>query len=94
MARTTDVKLPPRPAPKPVKAAAPRRMPAVVERVTTYLREVRVELTRVNWPTRRELVSMTIVVVVVLLALSVYLGLFDYIYTVVVKRWLVQPIAR
>ncbi|OFX30827.1 MAG: preprotein translocase subunit SecE [Armatimonadetes bacterium RBG_16_67_12] len=69
-------------------------MPAVVERVTTYLREVRVELTRVDWPTRRELVSMTIVVVVVLLALAVYLGMFDYIYTVIVKRWLVQPIAR
>ena len=94
MARTTEAKLAPRPASKPVKAAAPRRMPAVVEPVTTYLREVRVELTRVDWPTRRELVSMTIVVVVVLLALAVYLGMFDYIYTVIVKRWLVQPIAR
>jgi preprotein translocase subunit SecE len=94
MARTTEAKLAPRPASRPVKAAAPRRMPAVVERVTTYLREVRVELTRVDWPTRREMVSMTIVVVVVLLALAIYLGMFDYIYTVIVKRWLVQPIAR
>lgn len=94
MARTTDVKLASRPALKPVKAAAPRRMPAMVDRVVTYLREVRVELTRVNWPTRRELVSMTIVVVVVLLVLAIYLGLFDYIYTVIVKQWLVRPAGR
>jgi preprotein translocase subunit SecE len=94
MARTTDVKVATRPAQKPAKVAAPRRVPVVVDRVIAYLREVRTELARVDWPTRREMVSMTVVVVVVLLALAIYLGFFDYVYTVIVKRWLVQPIVR
>jgi preprotein translocase subunit SecE len=94
MARTQDVKLASRPAAKPVKVEAPRRLPAVVDRVSTYLREVRVEMSRVEWPTRTELIRMSIVVLVVLLVVAVYLGLCDYIYTVVIKRWLLQQTVR
>ncbi|MGH2403987.1 MAG: preprotein translocase subunit SecE [bacterium] len=85
MART-EAKL----GPRPMKVAAPRRMPAVVERVVQYLREVWIELNRVEWPSRREMISMTIVVIIVLLVMSVYLGSFDYMYTVVIKRWLLR----
>ncbi len=86
MARTTDAKLASRPAQRQVRAAAPRRAPAFIGRIGAYLREVWVELNRVDWPSRRELVSMTVVVVVVLVVMSIYLGIFDYIYTVLVKR--------
>lgn len=85
MART-EAKL----APRPMKAATMRRMPAFIERIVQYLREVWVELNRVEWPSRRELVSMTIVVVVVLAVMAVYLGIFDYVYTVLIKRWLLN----
>jgi preprotein translocase subunit SecE len=91
MARTTDVKVSARPAPRPARDGAPRRLPAVVQRVADYLREVSVELRRVDWPTRTELVRMSIVVLVVLSLLALYLGAFDYIFTVVVKRWLLPP---
>jgi preprotein translocase subunit SecE len=90
MARTTEVKLAPRPAQRAVKAAVPRQWPAPIQRVADYLREVWIELNRVDWPTRKELVSSTIVVVVLLLVMSFYLGSFDYIYTVLVKRFLLQ----
>jgi preprotein translocase subunit SecE len=93
MARTTDVKVTARPASRPARDAAPRRMPAPVERVVTYLREVATELRRVDWPTRTELVRMSLVVLVVLLLLAVYLGAFDYLFTVIVKRWLLPPSA-
>jgi preprotein translocase subunit SecE len=94
MARTTEVKLASRPASKPVKTDAARRLPAPVERAKTYLQEVRVELSRVEWPSRTELIRMSIVVIIVLLLLAVYLGTFDYIYTVVIKRWLLQQTVR
>ena len=74
-----------------VRVQAPGRLPALVERVRNYLNEVWIELNRVDWPTRRELISSTIVVIVVLLVLAVYLGLFDYIYTVLIKRYLIPP---
>ncbi len=107
MARTTEVKLSQRSAQRSGKGSAAGRRPAVLERaggalrspaifrrIFAYLREVWVELNRVDWPSRRELISMTIVVVVVLLVMSVYLGLFDYIYTVFVKRLLMPQQLR
>lgn len=94
MARTTDVKLASRSVAKPVRVEAPGRVRATVGRVATYLREVRVELNRVDWPTRVELMRMSLVVLIVLLVVAVYLGLFDYIYTVIIKRWLLHSVAR
>lgn len=85
MART-EAKL----AQRPMKVASPRRLPVFIERIVQYLREVWIELNRVEWPSRRELISMTIVVIVVLLVMAIYLGTFDYIFTVVVKRWLLH----
>ena len=90
MARGTEAKLASRPAPRPVKVAEPRRWPPFIERIVQYLHEVWVELNRVEWPSRREIISMTIVVVIVLLLMSLYLGLFDYIYTILVKQWLLR----
>jgi len=94
MARTTEVKLAPRPVQRPAKAAVPRQWPAPIQRVVDYLREVWIELNRVDWPSRKELISSTIVVVVVVLLMAVYLGFFDYIYTVLVKRFLLQQTLR
>jgi len=94
MARTTEAKPGSRPMQRQVRAAAPRRWPAFIERIIGYLREVWVELNRVDWPSRRELISMTIVVVVVLTVMAIYLGIFDYIYTVLVKRVLLPPSPR
>lgn len=94
MARTTDVRQTSRTAQRQVRAAAPRRLPVFVERIIGYLREVWVELNRVDWPSRRELISMTIVVVVVLTVMAIYLGIFDYIYTVLVKRVLLPHSPR
>lgn len=85
MART-EAKL----APRPMKVASQRRLPVFIERIVQYLREVWIELNRVEWPSQRELISMTIVVIVVLLVMAMYLGTFDYIFTVLVKQWLLR----
>ncbi len=77
----------------PQRIARPvaRRGPVVVERAVRYLREVWAELRRVDWPSRKELTGSTLVVLVVLLALALYLGAWDYLFTVSVKRWLIGP---
>jgi preprotein translocase subunit SecE len=74
-----------------VRVAAPGRLAGLVERIRSYLNEVWIELNRVDWPTRRELISSTIVVIVVLVVLAVYLGAIDYLYTVLIKRYLIPP---
>lgn len=64
-----------------------RQGPAVLERIRRYFREVRAELSRVDWPSRQELIAMTVVVIVVLLAMALYLGLWDLLFTLLVQ-WL------
>ncbi|MEM7276326.1 MAG: preprotein translocase subunit SecE [Actinomycetota bacterium] len=56
--------------------------PVRSERVTPleYIREVRAELGRVMWPTRREVINYTIVVVVTLIIVTGLVALLDYLF--------------
>jgi preprotein translocase subunit SecE len=42
------------------------------------LREVKVELKKVTWPTRKQTTGTTIVVIIFVIILAVFLGIFDY----------------
>ena len=44
-----------------------------------FLKEIRVELGKVTWPSKNELIGSTIVVVVVSLLLSAFTGVVDFI---------------
>jgi preprotein translocase subunit SecE len=46
-----------------------------------FLKEVRVEATKVSWPTRNELRDSTIVVIVTVLIVSVFIGIVDRLLT-------------
>jgi len=47
----------------------------------TFLKEVRDELNKVVWPSRDEVIRLTVVVIVVSLIVGFYLGTLDYIFT-------------
>jgi preprotein translocase subunit SecE len=47
--------------------------------VRDFVKEVRVESTKVSWPTRNELRDSTIVVIVAVLLVSVFVGAVDYV---------------
>jgi preprotein translocase subunit SecE len=49
----------------------------VLMKVREYLASVRAEVTRVSWPSRREVVTFTVLVILLTLALGLYLGLAD-----------------
>lgn len=90
MARVTDVNKRSVKAVRPVVKAPARRGPSPVERAIRYLREVRAEMNRVTWPSRQELVASTLVVVVVMVVTSLYLGAWDAIFTWLFQRVLVR----
>ncbi len=54
--------------------------------VITFLREVRVELAKVSWPTKGQLLRYTLVVVAVSVALAIYLGILDAIFSQALRR--------
>ncbi len=47
------------------------------EQLVRFLREVRTEIRKVNWPSKKELVGSTIVVIVSVFILSFFLGVVD-----------------
>ena len=49
----------------------------VVESATGYIRDVRVEMNKVSWPTRIELRESTMVVIVMVILISVFIGVVD-----------------
>jgi preprotein translocase subunit SecE len=71
-------------------AAAARKLPAVAPAAPTappadtlwtrsiqFLREVRTELKKVTWPTRKQTLGSTAVVLVLVMIISLFLGLVD-----------------
>lgn len=56
-------------------------------RITRYFRDTVAELRKVNWPTRQEATNLTIVVVVTIVAMSVFLGIIvDGAFGLIVKN--------
>lgn len=51
--------------------------------IIRYLRETWFELKKVSWPTPRETLNLTIMVIVVTLFLAIVLGLLDWIYSMI-----------
>lgn len=46
-----------------------------------FLKEVKTELARVTWPTRDEVIKLTVIVIVVSAAIGLYIGGLDLVFT-------------
>ena len=49
--------------------------------IIKFLREVKLELGKVTWPSREELVQSTIVVLIAVVVAGVYIALFDLLFS-------------
>ncbi|MBD3180887.1 preprotein translocase subunit SecE [Candidatus Poribacteria bacterium] len=49
------------------------------KKLATFLKEVRLELKKVSWPTRKEISGSTGVVIIMVLIVAAYLGIVDNI---------------
>ena len=57
----------------------------------SYVSETRKELAHVNWPTRRQALVFTVIVIVFSLAVSFFLAFFDLSFTTIVGK-LIAPL--
>ncbi len=53
-----------------------------------YLKDTQGELRHVAWPTRLQTIVYTILVILISVGVSLYLGLFDYLFTTGLSRFL------
>lgn len=56
--------------------------------VLNYLKEVKVELGKVTWPTRKEAVYLTVIILVASLAVGLYVGGLDVLFTTLLGNFL------
>jgi preprotein translocase subunit SecE len=59
------------------KAAAGKSKNKYLEQSLQFLREVRVELKKVTWPSRKQTIGSTVVVIVLVMIISFFLGAVD-----------------
>lgn len=57
------------------------------QRIMTYLREARLELKKVSWPTREQTIRYTVAVILTSIVLAVFLGGFDALFTLLLNRF-------
>ena len=61
-----------------------------MNKITNFLKEVKVELAKVSWPTRKEIVIYTAVVIGLSLFFAVILGVLDVIYEFLINKFLIK----
>jgi preprotein translocase subunit SecE len=64
-------------APKALKPSGRSFQPAFLVKTTQFLREVKIELKKVTWPSRKETLASTAVVIILVIIISSFLGLVD-----------------
>ena len=57
----------------------------MINRIKRFLREARVELKKVTWPTPKEALASTSVVIVVVIIVSLFLGIVDLGLTRIIR---------
>ncbi len=50
-----------------------------MNKIIQFIREAKVELKKVNWPTRKELIDSTKVVLISSILLIIFIGAIDYL---------------
>jgi preprotein translocase subunit SecE len=59
-------------------------------RITDYINETKAELKHVTWPSRRQSIVYTIVVIVIAVGTGIILGLFDSGFSSLLQKFLGQ----
>jgi preprotein translocase SecE subunit len=60
-----------------------------MKRFIQYIRDTRAELVHVKWPTKREAMAFTLLVILVSILTSVLLGFFDYLLSLVIQKFVI-----
>ena len=57
-------------------------------KIQEFLQEVKIELKKVTWPSRKETIASTVIVLITVLISAVFLGLVDFILSKIIRVFL------
>lgn len=73
---------------KKAKADEKKSKPGVFQRIARWFREMKSELKKVVWPTPRQTVNNTVIVIVCVIVVGIFIWLFDWLAALVVDALL------
>jgi preprotein translocase subunit SecE len=59
-----------------------------MNRIITFFKEARVEMMKVNWPSKKQTINYTMIVVGLSLSVAAFLGGLDYIFGQILKGFI------
>ena len=55
-------------------------------KITTFFREVKLEVKKINWPTKKETLQYTLIIIGVSVVVAVFLGGLDFLFTLILNK--------
>ncbi len=59
-------------------------------KIITFIKEARIELKKVNWPTKNQTINYTLIVVGVSVAVALFLGGLDYLFSSLLREFIIK----
>ena len=61
-----------------------------MRKILDYLSEVKIELSKVTWPRRDEVIKLTIIVILISAIVGLYVGVLDFVFTKILEITVVK----
>ena len=61
-----------------------------MKKIITFIKETRIELRKVNWPTKNQTINYTLIVIGVSIAVALFLGGLDYLFSSLLKEFIIK----
>lgn len=61
-----------------------------MNKIVTFIQEAKEELLKVNWPSKKQTINYTLLVVAVSLAVAGFLGGLDYMFSYILKTFIIK----
>jgi preprotein translocase subunit SecE len=58
-----------------------------MSRAIQYIKDTRAELAHVTWPTRKQAIAFTLIVIGISLLTAFFLGFFDYLFSLIIQKF-------
>jgi preprotein translocase subunit SecE len=58
-----------------------------MQQAIQYIKDTRAELEHVTWPTRKQAIGFTLIVIVISLITAFFLGFFDYLFSLIIQKF-------
>lgn len=61
-----------------------------MKNIYNFILDAKAELMKVNWPTKKQTINYTLIIIGVSLATALFLGGLDYLFGLILKKFIIK----